>query len=476
MRFLFLFLSFSSLMTFADVNIAVIDSGLDTKHEALLDKIWLNIKEDPTTPRDDDGNDYPNDLNGWNFAENNNKLIDYNYGSVYGNNDVFKFFEIQKRQFLSRATSDDLAWLKEKRSDKQFMSDLSVFGNFIHGTHVSSISSLFAKNPKIIGIKLLPTKSPLKSTSFNDGDSSSHKPRNWKAGKDPQPQTTGKRIELLKKLLTQVAILNAQNLIQIGHYVRWTESDVANGSFGIGSTQAKMIVGFLFKAAFFRAGTDEELMPIMKYFLTEVSKAQKSFVTVAPDTLFVFAAGNDGTDNDILPAAPASIGGENVISVAASFGNVKLAKFSNFGKTTVDIAAPGVFIKAAIPLNKYMEVSGTSQASPRVAAAAAQVLEINNKLSPKQVKQLLMETVDYKDFLKDKVISGGVLNEKRAAYAASYSRSSNLTEAIIVARAKVKDLPNVEPAVNKGSSQSVLEDNIVPIEMPSGFDLVSFSK
>lgn len=296
-----------------------------------------------------------------------------------------------------------------------------------------------------------------------------------KCPKNPPTQTTGKRIEIIKKLLTQIAILNSAALLPIGHYVQWTEAEVANGSFGLGSTQAKMIVGLLFKAAFFREGKEDELLPLMKHFLAEVNKGQKGFVLAAPDTLFVFAAGNDGTDNDVLPSAPASIGGDNVISVAASFGNVKIAKFSNYGKTSVDIAAPGVFIKSSIPLNRYMEVSGTSQASPRVAAAAAQVLEINSKLTPKEVKKLLMDTVDYKDFLKDKTVSGGVLNQERAAYAASYARSASLDEALIVARTKVKDLANSDPGMVKGSSQSVYnEEAIVPLEMPSGFDLSSF--
>ncbi len=475
MRFLVSLLSIWSVMAFAEVNIAVIDSGLDTKHTGLVDKIWLNLKEDPSTPRDDDGNDYPNDMNGWNFAENNNQLIDYVYSSVYENPDVFKFFEVQKRQFLMRATAADLAWLEEKRADKKFMSDLSLFGNFMHGTHVSGITTSLAKNPKVIGIKLLPTKSPLKAASLNDPNPD-HVGRKWKGPKDPPDKTSGKRIDLIKTLLTQLAILNSQNLIPIGHYVAWTEAEVANGSFGIGPTQSKMIVGMLFKALFFRAGSDDELKPLIKHFLVEVNKGQKSFVTAAPDTLFVFAAGNDGSDNDIFPAAPASVGGDNVISVAASFGNVKIAKFSNFGKKSVDIAAPGVFINSTIPMNKYMEVSGTSQASPRVAAAAAQILEINSKLTPKEVKQILMGTVDYKPFLTEIVVSGGVLNQERAAYAASYARSSSsLEESIIVARTKVKDLMTLDPSL-KGSSQSVTNDEaIVPIEMPTGFDLSTFS-
>lgn len=475
MKFFALSLCILAISVKAEVNIAVIDSGLDIKHEAFTDKIWVNLKENPSTAYDDDGNDYPNDVNGWNFAEGNSQLINYAYAEVYKNPEVFKYFEIQKRQFLMRASKDDMTWLETKKTDKKFMSDLSLFGNFIHGTHVSGITAMFAKNPKVIGMKLIPTKSPLAMSTGMDPNPD-NVGRTWRGPKDPAPVTTGKRIDFIKKLLTQVAMLNAESLITIGHYVNWTESEVANGSFGVGSMQSKMIVGFLFKIAFFRSAKAEELNPLIKYFLHEVNKYQRNFVNAAPDTLFVFAAGNDGADNDIYPSAPASVGGDNVISVAASFGNVSLAKFSNFGKTTVDIAAPGVFINSAIPMNKYLEVSGTSQASPRVAAAAAQLLEINNKLTPKDVKYILMNTVDVKPFLADKVISGGILNQERAAFVASYSRSSSsLDEAILVAKTKVKDLVLEDPAKIKGSSQFAFDyEGVSAIEMPTGFDLDSF--
>lgn len=70
------------------------------------------------------------------------------------------------------------------------------------------------------------------------------------------------------------------------------------------------------------------------------------------DILLIAAAGNGGTDsqgddNDIIPFYPASYSGENVISVAAIDQNGDLANFSNFGATSVDIAAPGVNIFGA---------------------------------------------------------------------------------------------------------------------------------
>lgn len=464
----------STLSVFAGVKIAVIDSGTDTKHEMLKEKIWINEKENPSTARDDDGNDYPNDMNGWNFAENNNQLIDYSFESLYSNSDIFKYFEIQKRQFQLRTSSDDLAWLEEKKKDSKFLADLSTFGNFVHGTHVAGITTVFAKDVEVIGMKLLPTKSPISPRPAPPADPNGGN-RTWGGGsKVPEPVTSGKRIELIKKLLTQVAILNAQNLETIGKYVEWTKAEVANGSFGVGPMQSKMIISLLFKGMFFRSALDVEMEPLVAHFLSEVNKAQKSFVNSSPDTLFVFAAGNDGSDNDKFPSAPASVGGDNVISVAASYGNVSLAKFSNYGKTKVDIAAPGVFINSAIPANRYLEVSGTSQASPRVAAAAAQILEVNGNLSPKEVKKILMETVDYKDFLKGKVVSGGVLNHKRAAFVAEYARSVSLEEALIVGRTKVKDLEISDPDQAKAGSLRSIARDVVPMDMPTGFDMESF--
>ena len=70
--------------------------------------------------------------------------------------------------------------------------------------------------------------------------------------------------------------------------------------------------------------------------------------------LFVAAAGNGGDDgigddNDQIPFYPASYGLPNIISVAATDHNDNLALFSNFGATSVDVAAPGVNVLSSIP-------------------------------------------------------------------------------------------------------------------------------
>lgn len=65
--------------------------------------------------------------------------------------------------------------------------------------------------------------------------------------------------------------------------------------------------------------------------------------------VFCAAAGNDGIDNDVAPHFPSSYNASNIIAVAASDQDDQLATFSNFGATSVDLAAPGVNIRSTLP-------------------------------------------------------------------------------------------------------------------------------
>ena len=67
--------------------------------------------------------------------------------------------------------------------------------------------------------------------------------------------------------------------------------------------------------------------------------------------LFVVAAGNNGQDLDSVsrPSIPASFDLPNILSVAAVDNTGQLASFSNYGETSVDVAAPGVDIASTFP-------------------------------------------------------------------------------------------------------------------------------
>ncbi len=74
-----------------------------------------------------------------------------------------------------------------------------------------------------------------------------------------------------------------------------------------------------------------------------------SAIQGAPDTLFVVAAGNEQADNDSTPAYPCNYSAANVVCVAASNQKGALTDFSNYGPSTVDLAAPGTTILGPTP-------------------------------------------------------------------------------------------------------------------------------
>jgi subtilisin family serine protease len=98
----------------------------------------------------------------------------------------------------------------------------------------------------------------------------------------------------------------------------------------------------------------------------EFSQAFADAIAAAGDVghIFVAAAGNNSGNNDASPFYPASFDAANIISVAATDDNDRLASFSNYGVTSVDLAAPGVNILSTTPGNNYESFSGTSMASP----------------------------------------------------------------------------------------------------------------
>jgi subtilisin family serine protease len=145
-------------------------------------------------------------------------------------------------------------------------------------------------------------------------------------------------------------------------------------------------------------------------------------IRAAPNTLFVFGAGNGGSDhigddNDLSPLYPCNLNEPNVVCVAATDQNDKLASFSNYGDNSVDLAAPGVNILAATigtdPANSYDFVDGTSFSAPIVAGAAALYRSRYPQASAVDTRNALRAGVDKLASLKDKVETGGRLNLDR---------------------------------------------------------------
>lgn len=147
------------------------------------------------------------------------------------------------------------------------------------------------------------------------------------------------------------------------------------------------------------------------------SQAEKDALASSSNILFVAAAGNNRSDNDLYPLYPASYSLPNLIAVAASDAFDRLASFSNCGISSVHLAAPGTDILGPVPGNGYESGSGTSAATAMVSGAAALLLSVYPGLPPLAVKERLLRTVDIPDTAL-KVITGGRLNVYRAITAA----------------------------------------------------------
>jgi len=132
--------------------------------------------------------------------------------------------------------------------------------------------------------------------------------------------------------------------------------------------------------------------------------------------LFVAAAGNDSNDNDANPSYPASYEIDNVLSVAATDNRDQIAVFSNYGRTRVHVAAPGVKILSTVKANDYAVFSGTSMATPHVAGIAALMLSSNPSLSYSQIKDTLIRTSDKVRGLSKKVVAKGRVNVYNAIH------------------------------------------------------------
>ena len=129
--------------------------------------------------------------------------------------------------------------------------------------------------------------------------------------------------------------------------------------------------------------------------------------------LFVAAAGNSAANNDTTPYYPAGYDLPNVIAGRRHGPKRPLASFSNYGATTVDLAAPGVNILSTYPGNKYSSLSGTSMATPHVSGAAALAWSYAPSATYQQVRSSLFAGVDPLSDLSGVTVTGGRLNIRK---------------------------------------------------------------
>ncbi len=204
----------------------------------------------------------------------------------------------------------------------------------------------------------------------------------------------------------------------------------------------------------------------------------------ANNVIFVAAAGNGdifgiGQDNDEIPFYPANYDLDNIVSVAAVDRFDDLAFFSNYGATTVDLAAPGVDILSTTMGGGYGLNTGTSMAAPHVTGVLALVRDAAPEWTYRQIIDQVLNNVDPLPQLQFLTITGGRLN---AANALPLMRPEiqvsfdgfDVTDDVGVVNIGAT-LPDVAldatfTVSNVGTEDIILDPNIT---LPTGFVLVS---
>lgn len=139
------------------------------------------------------------------------------------------------------------------------------------------------------------------------------------------------------------------------------------------------------------------------------------------EVLVVTAAGNETTNIDYYPSYPASYSVPANLAVASTNNSDTLSTFSNYGSSSVAVAAPGSSIYSTYLNDSYMLMSGTSMATPFVAGIAAMAWREAPQLTGYQVKQLIMSSVNTKTSLNNRVFTQGRVNAYNLMLAAKGS-------------------------------------------------------
>ncbi|MCU0432581.1 MAG: S8 family serine peptidase [Bacteroidia bacterium] len=447
------------------VIVAVLDGGVDYKHEDLAPVMWVNRKEIAGNGVDDDKNGYVDDIHGWNFL-----------GNKDGRNVQFDQLELtrQLKPLMKRFKNKTAAEISaSEQADYQRYIKLKAVYDKEYAEYSKYLDQVRGVKKQLDGMVAdIKKQRGVDSVMYND-----------LLAYDPSEQY--KRIHLLCKTIfakdqeswaafqTEIAEGYTQLYNRVNYHLDFDydsrsivgdnyedpseqfygNNDIKGPDASHGTHVAGIIAGVRDNnlgikgvAQFVKImgvrcvpdgdERDKDVANAIRYAVDNgaqiinmsFGKSYGSNKSVVDDAvryaqskgvLLIHAAGNDNKDNDATDNFPNNdflSGGssDNWIEVGALSwkpGKASVAPFSNYGKMQVDVFAPGVDINSCKVNGGYIPQSGTSMAAPVCAGVAAVLKAYYPKLTPEQIKQIILNSSD-KSLAKKKVVKPGEKRKK----------------------------------------------------------------
>ncbi len=461
-----------------EVIVAIIDSGTDIHHEDLFDNIWLNVDEIPNNGIDDDGNGYIDDMHGWNFigGSDSTHVTDdtYEVTRLYSklhskykdvdSNDLNPN-ELEEYDYYLQITSDFQA---KSNETNQILQNVIGFEQAIMGArqvfNVSSLDSLSSdeiepdsRDPENV-TQLKGLVNYMRSNNITENDIFEAKEQfqslsnfGMNTDFDPRHIVGDDYTNLTNRIYGNNDVSGPTS--DHGTHVAGIVGAVRNNGLGIdGIADVKLMI---LRTVPNGDERDKDVANAIRYAAENGAHVinmsfgkgyspEKWYVDAAIKfadslgVLMVHGAGNDAENNDSTANFPNNTFEDGSVAVhylevgASSWedGDAITAVFSNYGKTEVDIFAPGVQIYSTMPENAYKAQDGTSMASPVVSGIAALIMSYYPDLSTVQIKNILLETATKPSNLmvlkpgsseqipnvlfSDLSVSGGIINAYEA--------------------------------------------------------------
>lgn len=440
--------------TSTTVVVAVIDSGVDIGHEDLKGHIWVNTDEIPNNGIDDDNNGFIDDINGWNFLGNaagkniNDVRLEKTriYATLREKYDGKSYTDLEEDEKAGYALYkevrdevetvrknaqgeiDDLADLTETIED----ANEKLRGHF-GGDYTEKQLKTVKKDP-IVGkeatqmLALLKFGLDYETYSEFIGYYQEQLDFNYNPDIDPRGDVIGDDITDFSDHNYGNNDVQGPDASHGTHCSGIIGALRNNGKGNDGVADNVLIMSI--RAVPNGDEWDKDIANSVRYAVDNGAQVismsfgkgyspQSEGVIAAfryaeeKGVLLVHAAGNEGENNDELGhnfPTPKYEGMSdkfsNWIEVGAStrFKKAKYKKgylirdglaadFSNYGKTIVDVYAPGHDIYSTIPGSEYAVFDGTSMAGPMVAGTAALLKSYYPSLTMFEIRDIIIASV-----------------------------------------------------------------------------------